>query len=421
MITIASDLESNYAALEIAEKYPYVYASAGIHPHAASTVDDEAWEKLKAWCGHPKVVAIGETGLDYHYRHSPVETQQAVFRKHLELALETALPVIIHSREAKEDTMRILSGSGCAKGVFHCFSGDIEMAEKALTAGFHISFAGPVTFKNAAPLREVVSRIPDDYLLIETDSPYLAPVPLRGKRNEPGYIIYTAHTIAEIRGVSLEDIARITSVNARRLFGIGGQIPGGEITYKIRDSLYLNITNRCTNLCSFCMRLKKDFVKGHNLRLSHEPSEEELKAAIGDPGKYREIVFCGYGEPLLRLEIIKSVASWVKQRGGTVRINTNGHGNLIHERNILPELHGIVDAISISLDAHDERAYNTICKPVYKGAFTAVIDFAREAIRYIPRVTLTVVDVDGVNLEESGKIAKALGADFRIRKLNDVG
>lgn len=347
--------------------------------------------------------------------------QREVFRKQLQFAREIDLPVVIHSREAKKDTPDIVRESGVNRGVFHCFSGDREMAEMVISMGFHISIAGPVTFKKAKRLQEIAQAVPDDYLLIETDAPYLTPEPFRGRRNEPSFIVHTVSFIAELRGISPEDIARITSLNARRLFRIG-QIPEkGEVAYRIRDNLYLNITNRCTNQCSFCVRFHSNYVKGHNLRLAHEPSEDELKKAIGDSSQYHEIVFCGYGEPMLRFDLAKNVAAWIKQNHGKVRINTNGQGNLIHGRNFLPELHGIVDSMSISLDAHDEETYNRICRPAYRNAFREIIRFIEEAKKYIPRVWVTVVTVMGIDIGKCGKIAEDLGVGFRVRELDVVG
>jgi|Deesub1362A_J573_1020465.scaffolds.fasta_scaffold00013_116 TatD DNase family protein len=421
LITIGSDIESNTEALKLAETYDIVYCSVGIHPHEAKHFRDDTYELLKEWASHKKVVAIGETGLDYHYKHSPIEIQQEVFRKHLALAVETNLPVIVHSREAKEDTLRILKDSGITKGVLHCFSGDIEMAETAMAMGLYISIAGPVTFKNAKRLKEIVKQIPDDYLLIETDAPYLTPEPFRGKRNEPSYIIHTVREIASLRGVSIEDIARLTTVNAKRLFGIGELPVKGTVAYKIRDSLYLNITNRCTNKCSFCVRFHSDYVKGHNLRLSEEPTAEELKAAIGDPKAYKEVVFCGYGEPLLRLDVVKEVSAWIKEKGGFVRINTNGHGNLIHRRNILPELKGMVDSISVSLDAHDKETYEKLCMPAFNNAFDEVINFIKEAKKHIPEVQATVVEMEDVDMEKCRRLASELSVKLRVRKLDVVG
>lgn len=433
IITIGSDLEGNKGAVKLSGKYDLVYAAVGIHPHDAKDFSEDIFNQIKKWAIPPhfpltkggqqggKVVAIGEIGLDYHYDNSPREIQREAFKKQLDLAKETGLPVVIHSREAKKDTLDIIKQSEVTKGVFHCFSGDMDMAERAMAMGFYISIAGPVTFKNAKKPREIVKAIPDDYLLIETDAPYLAPEPFRGKRNEPSYLIHIAKVVAELRGISTEDLARITTLNAKRLFRIGQMPEVGEIAYKIRNNLYLNITNRCTNSCSFCVRFHTNYVKGHNLRLSSEPAEEELKNAIGDPSQYKEVVFCGYGEPLLRLDLVKSLSQWIKQNRGMVRINTNGHGNLIHGRNILPELKGIVDTISISLDAHDEETYDRICNPVYRNALREIIEFIKESKKYIPRVEATVVELEGVDIEKCREITDRLGVKLRVRKLHRVG
>jgi TatD DNase family protein len=421
VITIGSDFEGNKGAVALAEKYDFVYASVGIHPHDAKDFNEDIFRQIKEWTKNPKVVAIGETGLDYHYDHSPRDIQRDVFIKQLKYAVESGIPAIIHSREAKEDTLKILQESRVSKGVLHCFSGDLETAERAMALGLYISFAGTVTFKKAVQIQQIAKIIPDEYLLIETDAPYLAPEPFRGKRNEPAFVNHTAEFIAKLRGVSTEDIDRITTLNAKRLFGIGS-VPGqGEIAYKIRDSLYLNITNRCTSKCTFCVRFHSDFVKGHNLRLAAEPSADELKSAIGNPADYKEVVFCGYGEPTLRLDVVKEVASWVKDKGGRVRINTNGHGNLIHKRNILPELQGIVDSMSISLDAQDEETYDKVCKPAFKNAFNEVFSFINEAKKYVQEVQATIVTADGVDVEKCKELADELGVALRVRKLDNVG
>jgi len=420
IITIGSDFEGCKGAVALAEKYDFIYATVGIHPHDAKGFNEDIFSQIKEWAKNKKVVAIGEIGLDYHYDHSPRDIQRDVFKKKLYYAKEINLPVIVHSREAKRDTLQILKESAVSKGVMHCFSGDMDMAERAMEMGFYISIAGPVTFKNASKLRDIAKAIPDDYLLIETDAPYLTPEPLRGKRNEPAFVVHTAKAIAELRGVSYEDIDRITTLNAKRLFGIG-DMPKAEIAYKIRESLYLNITNRCTSKCTFCVRFHSDYVKGHNLRLEHEPTGDELKMAIGDPKKYSEVVFCGYGEPLLRLNEVKQVASWVKENGGKVRINTNGHGNMIHKRNILPELQGIVDSMSISLDAHDEKTYERICRPAFENAFNEVLDFIREAKKYIPDIQATVVAMEGVDIEKCREIVDSLGVKLKVRRLDVVG
>ena len=421
LITVGSDLRGTIGGMELAQKHDFIYASIGIHPHDARDFTEETYAALKEWSARKKVVAIGETGLDYHYDHSPREIQKEVFRRHLRLAQEVGLPVIIHSREAKEDTLAILRESGMQRGVLHCFSGDGEMADQAMSLGFYISVAGPVTFKKSEQLKEIVRMVPDDYLVVETDAPYLAPEPFRGRRNEPAYMHHTLRHVAELRKISIEDAVRITSLNAKRLFGIGMIPEKAEIAYRIRDSLYLNITNRCTNACSFCVKFRSDFVKGHRLRLDGEPTEEDIKKEIGDPSAYREIVFCGYGEPFERLDVVKNISGWIKQNNGRVRINTNGHANMIHKRDVLPELKGIVDSVSISLDAHDEATYNRICKPTYKNAYQEVVRFIEQAKEFVPEVQITVVELEGVDIKRCREMAERMGVKFRLRKFDIVG
>jgi TatD DNase family protein len=422
IINVGSDWEGNIKSLELSGEYPNVYSAVGIHPHDAKTLDESLYKKLKKLIKQPKVVALGEIGLDYHYLNSPKGVQIDSFRQQIALARDSHLPIIVHSREAKSDALRILREEvSDTTGVLHCFSGDVDMAKKAMELGFYISLAGPVTFKNAKKLREIARIIPDEFLLIETDSPYLSPVPMRGKRNEPAFLRHTAWIISDIRGISSNDLARITSLNAKRLFKIGEITEKAEIAYKIRNSLYLNITNRCTNRCRFCIRFRASYVKGHNLRLEKEPTALQIIKAIKDPNTYKEVVFCGIGEPFLRLDVVKKVSKWVKEQGGRVRINTNGHGNLIHGKNILPELHGMVDSLSISLDAENDKKYMKICNPTIKNAFNGVITFIKEAKKFVPEVKLTVVKVPEIDVDKCKALAKDLGVELRVRKFDVVG
>ncbi len=424
IITIGTTVESSRDAVMLAEKHGCVYAAVGIHPHEAKDVLHPAYEVLRHLAKHKKVVAYGEVGLDYYYERSARNVQQRKFRDMLREARELQLPVIVHDRDAHEDTLRILAEEWdpALGGVMHCFSGDGAFARAVMDLGFSISIAGPVTFPKADALREVVKQVPIERMLVETDAPYLAPQAFRGRRNEPAYARHTAEAVAKIKGLTLEDVARITSFNAMQLFGIGEVPARGRITYPIRNSLYLNITNRCTSACTFCVRYFTDYVKGHNLRLRDEPSADELIAEIGDPKRYDEIVFCGYGEPLLRLDVVKAVSAEVKRRGGKVRIDTNGHGNLIHKRNILPELAGLVDAVSVSLNAQNAELYDKLSQSKFgSAAYDAVKEFIREATKFIPDVTATVVSAPGVDVEACRKIAEELGAKYRVREYNVVG
>ncbi|MBI5344449.1 MAG: YchF/TatD family DNA exonuclease, partial [Deltaproteobacteria bacterium] len=322
-----------------------VLGALGVHPHEAKDVKDNAPYELirsialKESVGAGRIVAVGETGLDYHYEHSPKDVQKEVFIRQVRLSRELNLPLIIHSREADVDTLGILKAEGAENtgGVFHCFSGSLDTARAALDMGFHLSFTGVVTFPNAKGLCEVVKSIPIERMLIETDCPYLAPVPHRGKRNEPAFVAHIAKAISDVKGMSIEDVGRITALNAEGLFGLK-ETGTAKIAYGIRNSLYLNITNRCSNYCTFCAKFKSYIVKGHYLRLREEPDfNDVIRAAGPGPEKYDEVVFCGFGEPLIRLDLVKQAGMHLKRMGCKIRIDTDGLANLVHKRNVLPE------------------------------------------------------------------------------------
>jgi TatD DNase family protein len=219
MLTIGTKAEELPEVIEIASSDPDIWATVGVHPHEAAATPDSAIDRMAAMVSHPKVVGIGETGLDFHYDHSPRDRQAQLFRAQCRLARAAGLPVIVHSRDADAETAAILAEEGMSKGVIHCFSTSRALSEPALALGFHISISGIVTFKNADELRGIVAEIPLDRLLIETDAPYLAPVPLRGKTNEPAFIVHTAAKVAELKGISVEELGRATSDNFFRLFG----------------------------------------------------------------------------------------------------------------------------------------------------------------------------------------------------------
>lgn len=216
-----ADPKSSKEAVELAEKYENLYAAVGTHPHDAETFTDEDLEMYRDLCKKEKVLAVGEIGLDYYYDNSPRDIQKEVFIKQLELAEEEKLPVIIHSRDAIEDTYDILKAfEGRVKGIIHCYSSSYEMAEKFIALGYYISLGGPVTFKNAKTPKIVAEKVDINWLLIETDSPYLAPHPMRGKRNEPKYTRYVAEQIAILKGMEMNDLIKITKENAKRCFGL---------------------------------------------------------------------------------------------------------------------------------------------------------------------------------------------------------
>jgi TatD DNase family protein len=218
----AGEFSSNEAAAALAESHPALYATVGMHPHDAKDVGEDEIEKLKKLATRPKVIAVGETGLDFYYNHSPHDVQRKVFARFVQFARETKLPLVVHERDAFPDALELLRQEGGSEvpGVIHCFTGDLAAAQAYLDLGFYLSFTGIVTFKNAEPLRDVVRQVPLERIFVETDSPYLTPVPHRGKRNEPAYVRLVAETIAKVKGLALEEVARVTTNNVRALFRI---------------------------------------------------------------------------------------------------------------------------------------------------------------------------------------------------------
>lgn len=224
ILNASSSAASNAESIKLARRFDFVFASIGIHPHNVNEITENTLADLTGYASEKKVVAVGEIGLDYYYDFAPKEVQKRWFAEQISLAKSLNLPIIVHNRDAHEDSMNIVKSENAKAvgGVFHCFSGSVEMAKELLKYNFYISVAGPVTFKNAKKLIEVVEFVPADRLLIETDCPYLTPEPYRGKRNDSSYVRLVAEKIAEIKGAAFEEIAQITTENAKRLFGIDG-------------------------------------------------------------------------------------------------------------------------------------------------------------------------------------------------------
>jgi TatD DNase family protein len=220
MITIGTDLETSHQAVELAERYDFIFATVGIHPHDVKTIQDNSYQTLERLAQHPKVVAYGEVGLDFYYMHSPKDLQLSHFREQIRLAKRLGLPLVIHTRQAPEETLSILQEEKADEigGVFHCYTGDLPTAQSAMSLNFSISFSGILTFLKALDLQEVARQIPAESLLIETDCPYLAPIPYRSKRNEPSYVRHVAEKLAQLKALSYEDLTRMTSQNTRKLF-----------------------------------------------------------------------------------------------------------------------------------------------------------------------------------------------------------
>lgn len=412
-------------ALDLARQHDGIWATAGIHPHDAKCGSKALLEELEGLSTSPEVVAIGEMGLDYHYNYSPPEEQRRVFRAQLGIARGSSKPFILHTREAEEDTLAILADEGQGlTGVVHCFSGGPAFAEAVLELGLSVSFSGIVTFPKADEVREAVSLVPDQRLLVETDCPFLAPKPHRGRRNEPAWVVEVAWTIAEIRKISVEDVARITDRNARVFYGL--EKPSeAPIAYPIRDQLYLNVTNSCTLSCVFCPKRRDWTVKGHMLHHDDEPSDEEVTAALwaARPERFREVVFCGLGEPTTRFDLVIALGVALREKHIRTRLDTDGLACLRQNRDVMDELARAFDAVSVSVNAADGETYQRLC-PSHYGvrAWEASIEFLRAAKTRFDAVTASVVAVPELEIEPIRQLVEdEVGVRFRVRAYNVVG
>lgn len=427
LINVGFDKTTISNAIKFARDYEKVYITIGFHPHEADKVTDEDLDWLKSLAErNSKVRAIGEIGLDFYKNYSDRKKQEDIFRKQIQIAKELGLPVVIHMREAEEKTIRILREEGAYEigGVMHCFTGSYETMKKAVDMGFFISYSGIITYKNAESLREVVKKTPTSRILLETDSPFLSPQPVRGKPNKPSNIFYTAEVLTKLLpNTSLEDVDRMTSQNAKQIFNLNGVVKKNTITYVINNKLYINLTNKCNLHCVFCQRERERnfWVKGHWVWVDRDPSVDEVIKEIGNPTRYDEIVFCGYGEPTLRFSALKNIAKWVKERGGRVRVDTNGLLFTFLPKEKLKELVGIVDTFSVSLNAQDEETYNKVCRPANPNAFKKVIEFIKEAKRLGFEVIVSAVDYNGVDMEKTEELAKTFGAKWKYRTYEVVG
>ena len=218
IINVAWDVASSHKAIALAEAYPFIYATVGVHPHEAKTLTEAGLDTLKSLCAHPKVVGFGEIGLDYHYEFSPRDVQRYWFKRQLEAAHELGMPVAIHSREADTDVFETIQAGPVRRGVLHSFSGDADLAQAYVDMGFYLGISGVVTFDKTGKLQAVIEKIPLEKLLLETDAPYLTPKPFRGKRNESQYLSYVADAIASIKGIPIETVCRQTAENTKQLF-----------------------------------------------------------------------------------------------------------------------------------------------------------------------------------------------------------
>lgn len=439
-------------ALELARTHEGMWAVVGVHPHEAGDVTDADLDRIGEMTREPEVVAWGEIGLDFFRDWAPRDAQRSVFRKQIRMARERDLPIVIHCRAAEDECFAILDEERAWDGkvLIHCFTHTWEFARRVLERGGYLSVPGVVTFKNAGELGDAIPRIPNESLLLETDGPFMAPVPFRGKRCEPAMMVHTAEKVAQLKGLSLQDVARASTRATRVFFGLQeGVEREGAIAYQIRDSIYLNVTNRCTLRCSFCHKFKDFTVAGHYLNLrGFEPSAEDLVLAArvavedgaatrsdldrarsrdregGSLRDVREVAFVGYGEPTRRLEVVLEAARRLRAAGvSSVRLDTDGLSDLREEGDVVSDLAAVFDAVTVSVNAADGATYAELCRnPHGERAWAASLDFLERCVDAgIPWVQGSVVGVPGLAIDACRERIEATGARFRERVYHVMG
>lgn len=419
LVCIGDKIDTSKKAVQLARRLPNMSAVIGVHPSHASSFNMRSMLELKTLMNDPKVVGIGEIGLDYHYPNYDPAAQRECFVTQAHLAFKQDLPLVIHCRDAYDDLLYLIQHDEKIprRGIVHCYSGDVEQAKAFVEMGYFLGIGGAVSYPNGDRLREVVREVGLERIVCETDAPYLPPQNKRGRRNEPSYMKFTIKQLADLAGVKYQDAARITKSNTIKLFGIPEQLDP-TVAYPIRETLYVAVTNQCTCDCYFCQKCMDYLVMGHLLKLDHEPSVDELMQKIEDPTQYREIVISGLGEPTMRWGICKDLAMRLKKKGARVRLNTNGHGNRVNGHDITPEMAALFDSVAINMMGHDEESYLKIAKPFEpEGAWQSMLDFVECCKEHVPDVVMTAVAVPDFDVEVARQLAEdEFGVRFRIRE-----
>lgn len=397
-----------------------LWSAAAFHPeHLPESASEDGWRKLRNVLLEPRAVAIGETGLDFHHRTFPVKEQVRWFHRHIKLADALGYPLIVHSRKAEEAVLAEIPSSISVPVILHCWNGNEELTKAAVSRGMYIGIGGPVTYKKNGKLRRNISAIPRELLLGETDSPFLPPEPYRGKRNEPAYTRLVTETLRELSEdvQSIEGMSFVLWENAMRAFRLHPVNRRADIVYKYGNSVYVNVTSRCQNNCSFCVRRHADGVNGYYLRHHRDPSEELVLSTLQalPLEDSTELVFCGFGEPTLRSNLLVRCAQAAGSRGIKTRLNTNGLCTSFMNEQSINELLGNMDAVSISLNASGEKEYNRICSPSVQSAWEHLLKFVKMAKASGKPVTVSAVAGSGADIYRVKTLAERLGVPLKVR------
>jgi len=385
-MNIGFDRESLRDTLEMVEEYPFMFGAAGVHPHDAASLDDDLEAEVRRALEHPRIVSVGEIGLDFYRNLAPREVQEPVFRKMIGIAREANKPIVIHCRDAFDEVLEALAAEGPShRGIFHAFSGTPEDAQRIFDLGFHVGIGGVVTYRNAR-LSETVAAMPIEKIVLETDSPYLTPHPWRGKRNEPSFVAHVARAVARIKDLPLAEVSRITNENFLAAMGIGADALAHPV-YNIDGAVYIQAA----------------FV---------EPDALDTVAAEDAD----EVVLAGVTDPLDRMENVLALAAKAKEKGMRVRVNTGGLANHAAGRDVAPELAGQVDEIVVTffgttLDSHNRLAWPALSAEEWESTR----DFVRCSAAAGIATVCEFIATPGFDADPCRVFARDLGAQYDIR------
>ena len=419
------DLETSSTALGIAHRHRTVWAGVGVHPGYRSGSLEEVVPRLVDMVLDPKAVAVGETGADLHHEgRESLEEQLRWMRGQARVASCLGRSMILHSREAEAEVVDSIREFVTERSpvILHCYTGPGAVAVRALrelpAELVYFGFAGNTTYPGAQALREVLSSLPRDRVLIETDAPFLAPQPVRGTPNEPANLRHTLEAVARTWGLAPAAAADILTANASRAFGLGGGHRRTDLVYRLGSSVYVNLTGRCNNDCAFCVRRFQEGIGGYRLRHDGaDPPAESLRKALSclPDGFYDEVVFCGYGEPTLRFELLGELARTMSSRGWRTRLNTNGLALSERGREAVRELVDRFDVVSVSLNSHDADTYSRVCRSSVADAWDRLLEFIRLCVESECETRLSAVRYPGIDEGSVRRKAAELGAPLRMR------
>ncbi len=409
------DLSSSIEAVRLSGRRRGVFAAVGIHPNELNDDSYTDIEKIQGILIDPGVAAVGETGMDFYRDVVGKDLQREFLAGHAELARAFGLTLVVHSRGAEEEVLEVLGDDLPVPVVLHCYTGDAVTARKAVDRGFYIGFAGPITYRGNDELRKLAAGLPGDRILAETDSPYLAPSPVRGSRNEPANLVHVVEALAETTNMELHAMVERLTENSESAFRLGAR-RRTALVYRLGDTIYMNITGKCDNHCRFCIRDRTDGIGGYRLRHDVEPDDTRLRSIISflPPGNGRELVFCGYGEPTMRPVLLEELAEAASGKGYMVRLNTNGTCLARMSGEDVVKMLAPFHRVSVSLNASSEKEYARLCRPSLPNAWERLLEFVELAGKS-SEVRLTAVGYPGLDMKAVKRLAESMGFPFRVR------